>query len=781
LRSQARAWNFFAANLFAIPVIARSNLKLITSKPHNNALVPTEKASIVSELIAGTVVFLVALPLCLGIALASGAPLFSGIVSGVVGGIVVGTLSGSRSSVSGPAAGLTAIVAAQIATLGSFNNFLFAVILAGFIQVLFGIARAGALSSFVPTSVINGLLAAIGVILILKQIPHLLGHDSDPEGEMSFEQPDHQNTFTELFAVFQGEIHSGAVIVGLISIAILVGWTKIAALKKSAIPAPLVVVLVAVLINEIFKRVGGSWVIEASHLVEVPIAQSFYGMLDFLIFPDFSLWKSQSVYFAGITIALVASLETLLNVEAVDKLDKLRRRTPTNRELIAQGIGNIACGFLGGLPLTSVIVRGSVNIHAGAKTKISAVFHGFLLFTSVVVLPQYLNLIPLSCLAAILWVTGFKLASPTLFRRMAGGGRYEFLPFIVTLLAIVFTDLLVGILIGLAISVAFILNSSLRSPVSVKREKHVGGDVTRVTLANQVSFLNKAALENVIHNVQSGTHLLLDASNCDYIDPDILALIRDFRDRTAPAHSVELSLCGFGSKYGLEDDLRYADYSTLELQQLLLPDDVLELLREGNRRFVSGDLLHRDYKRQLSSSAKGQYPYAVVLSCIDSRAPVEPIMDLGLGDVFSVRLAGNVTSEKVLGSIEYACAIAGAKLVLVLGHTKCGAVAATVDMHLSRQDIQQVSGCQNLPSIVQDISSSIDDELSNRLSSAEVSKEQLVIEVTRRNVLNSVRLILTNSSMLADLVAKGRLKVVGGIYNVESGSIDFMETASTTP
>ncbi|MAX36370.1 MAG: sulfate transporter, partial [Gimesia sp.] len=346
------------------------------------------------DLIAGLVVFLVALPLCLGIALASGAPLFSGLLSGIIGGIVVGSISGSSTSVSGPAAGLTAIVIAQIAKLGSFEAFLLAVMLGGVIQIVLGIVRAGSLSAFFPSSVIKGLLAAIGVILILKQIPHVVGHDTDPEGDMSFSQPDKENTFSELLTLLEGEIHMGAAVVGLSSIVLLVGWQRIKLLKKSVIPGPLMVVLMGVGLHFLFQRLGGPWAIETSHLVQIPVAESASDLMSFLTFPDFSQWANPAIYTAAVTIAIVASLETLLNLEAVDKLDSENRNSPASRELIAQGVGNVTAGMIGGLPVTSVIVRGSVNVNAGAKTKGSTIFHGILLLIAVALIPMYMNMIP---------------------------------------------------------------------------------------------------------------------------------------------------------------------------------------------------------------------------------------------------------------------------------------------------------------------------------------------------------------------------------------------------
>ncbi len=420
-------------------------------------------ATFFADLSSGLVVFLVALPLCLGVALASNAPLFSGLLAGILGGLLVGVISKSHTSVSGPAAGLTAVVAAQIAALGSFQAFLMAVSIAGLIQIVLGALRVGAIADFVPSSVIKGLLAAIGLILILKQIPHLVGHDSNPLGTMSFEDPDHQNTFTELLHVFRG-IHPGATVIGMVSILILFAWANIKQLKRSAVPAPLLVVLIGVGLSILLDRFGSPWMVEPSHLVSVPVADNLAGFLGFLQGPQMAALANPQVYLAAITIALVASLETLLNLEAVDKLDPQKRISPANRELVAQGVGNFAAGMIGGLPVTSVIVRSSVNINSGGKTKLATIIHGLLLLLCVGLLPTWLNKIPLSCLAAVLIMTGLKLTSPKVFRQMWREGWTQFLPFVVTVTAILLTDLLIGILIGLGFSMVFILRSNLRRP-----------------------------------------------------------------------------------------------------------------------------------------------------------------------------------------------------------------------------------------------------------------------------------------------------------------------------
>lgn len=728
------------------------------------------------DVLSGLVVFLVALPLCLGIALASGANLFSGLLAGIVGGLVVATISGSHTSVSGPAAGLAAIVAAQIIGLGSFEAFLLAVAIAGLIQIGFGIAGGGALSAFFPSSVIKGLLAAIGILLILKQIPHVFGHDSDPQGDMAFQQANHENSFSELLLLMYGDLHVGAMVVGLVSIALLLVWEGISALKRSIIPAPLIVVLLGVGLATLFSRWGADWNIEASHLVQIPVADSASEFLSFLTPPDISQILNPAIYLAAITIAIVASLETLLNLEAVDKLDPQKRSSPPSRELIAQGCGNFICGLIGGLPVTSVVIRGSVNVGAGARTKLSAIIHGGLLLLSVVWLPHYMNMIPLAALAAILLVTGFKLATPKLFKQMWSEGLYQFLPFIATVVAIIFTDLLIGIMIGLAISILFILNSNLRRPIRRIVESRLSGDVTHVELANQVSFLNRAAVGRVLNEAKRGSSYVIDATNSDYIDPDILSLIRDFKDNIAPARGVSVNLMGFTAKSPLHDEVQFADYSTRDLQDRMSADQVIEILRAGNQRFTSGRRINRDLGRQVYETAMGQNPLAAVLSCIDSRVPAELVFDLGVGDIFSVRVAGNVIGTKSLGSLEYAVAVAGVKLVLVMGHTRCGAVASSVQLIAGGQSAQSSTGCQHLQAIVDEIAVCIPEVSMESLQALTTEqREQLCDAVATRNVLRTANQILARSSVLRSAVEAGRIKVAAALYDVKSGGIEFLD------
>lgn len=746
--------------------------------PANATVEKPAAGTFAADLSAGVVVFLVAVPLCLGIALASNAPLFSGILAGIIGGLIVGALSGSHTSVSGPAAGLTAVVAAQISTLGSFEAFLVAVVIAGGLQIVLGVVGAGSIADFVPTSVIRGLLAAIGLIIILKQIPHLLGYDSDPIGEMSFNQPDKETTFSELGNLFfGGRIHGGAALIGIFSMLLLVFWEQVKQLKSSILPGPLVVVLVAVGLNFLLLGFGNGWHIDASHLVQVPVADTLAGFVGFLQLPDFSALATPAVYTAGVTIALVASLETLLNIEAVDKLDPQKRVSPPNRELIAQGVGNMTAGLIGGLPLTSVIVRSSVNVNSGGKTKLATLVHGGLLLLCVALVPAWLNLIPLSALAAVLIITGFKLASPKLFKEMWHGGSEQFLPFAVTVAAILLTDLLVGVLIGLAFSIVFILRSNLRRPLNRRIEKHIFGDVLRIELADQVSFLNRVALRNALAETPRGGHVLIDASGTDYIDADLLSVIHEFERETAPARGIAVSVTGLKAHYEqLEDRVQYVDFATRDLRESLTPDQVIDILREGNERFRKGQTLSRNVAHLREGTATARHPLAVVLSGSSSRAPVEMIFDVGLGDIFCTRITGSCAVPSTLGSLEYACAVAGAKVITVLGHTDNKAVRMAIEALVQPGGAGANGECVHLDATLFDIQQSVD--LAWKSDWTTVSpdvRQERINAVSCAHVRRTIRRILELSPALSRLHETGRIKLIGAMYDVRSGTVDFFD------
>ena len=729
------------------------------------------------DVLAGVVVFLVALPLCIGIALASNAPPLAGVVAGIVAGLIVGPLSGAQVTISGPAAGLTAVVAAEISAIGSFEGLLVAVALAGVIQIALGILRGGFIKSFVPASVVRGLLSAIGVILILKQIPHLFGHDTDPEGEMSFFQPDRQNTFSELFEIL-GDLHPGSIVVGFASLAIIYLWGRIAFLKKTTVPAPLVVVLFGVVCGLCFDNIGGNWIIGTTHKGNVPVPETIRGFFGLLHNPDFSQIMNPAVSSAAFAIALVGSLQALLTLEAVDRLDREKRSTSANRELVAQGIGNIASGMAGGLPMTCEIVRSSVNIDAGARTKKSAILHGALLAISVVLLPRVINLIPLSALAAILIATGLKLASPQVVAELWRAGKYQFVPWFITLLAIVLTDPLIGILIGLAVSTIFILWSNLRRPMRLVVERHLGGDVTRIELASQVSFLNRAALRKTFDTIDSGKHLLVDAHDTVYIDPDILSLIKEYRDVIGPARGVRVSTRGFRDKYAIEDRIEFVDFSSRELQEQMTPEEALSYLLAGNQRFRNERRLKRDFSRQVRATASSQHPMAVVLSCIDSRTPAEIIFDLGLGDIFSVRVAGNIVTPEVLGSIEFGCVGAGAKLIVVVGHNRCVAVQSAIDFMQDKQD-PVLNKCEYVRSIVQSLESVVRDSESSQPVNNKGNESIFEADIAvRQNVQRSVNEILQKSASIFELVHSGQVGIIGMVYDVTTGGCHVMDETS---
>jgi MFS superfamily sulfate permease-like transporter len=514
-----------------------------------------------TDIVSGIVVFLVAVPLCLGIALASGAPLFSGIIAGVIGGIVVGILSNSHISVSGPAAGLTAIVLASIKTLGSFEVFLLAVILAGLMQLALGFAKAGTIANYIPSNVIDGMLTGIGVIIILKQLPHAIGYDADNEGDFFFiEKGTGHNTFSAFIDAIN-YAHVGAIIVTLVSLAILIAWTKVAFLKKiKAVPGALVAVVAGILINEIFKATGSSLAISQEHLVNLPVPASFTDFLGQFSRPDFSAIANAQVWIVAATITAVASIETLLCIEAADKMDPLKRYTNTNLELKAQGVGNFLSGLIGGLPMTSVIVRTSANASSGAKTKMSTITHGILLLMAVLAIPTLLNRIPLASLAAILLMIGFKLASPSVFKRMWNHGKFQFAPFIVTVTAVVLTDLLKGVAIGLAVSIFFILRGNMKLAYFFRKEQYHEGETIHLDLAQEVSFLNKAAIKQTLSHLPEGSKVVINAASSVYIDHDVLELIRDFVNSGAKEKAIAVTLTGFKEAYKIENSTHVTSY-----------------------------------------------------------------------------------------------------------------------------------------------------------------------------------------------------------------------------
>lgn len=517
-----------------------------------------------SDFASGLVVFLVALPLCLGIALASGAPLFAGIISGVVGGIIVGYLSQSHLSVTGPAAGLTAIVLVAITDLGAFNIFLLAGLIAGCIQLILGFVKAGSISNYFPNNVIEGMLAGIGVIIFLKQIPHAVGLDKDYFGDLSFFQEDGKNTFSELIGVFQ-DMQIGSLIITLVSLSILIVWNRIKFLQKiKLVPAALVAVLVGILLNEFFMYSNNGFAVSADHLVKLPVPQNLDELAAIFLFPDFTAITNSKVWIVGVTIAIVASIETLLCIEAADRMDAQKRYTDTNVELKAQGLGNIISSLLGGLPMTSVVVRTSANNNAGAKSKMSAIIHGILLLISVLAIPTLLNKIPLATLAAILLLVGYKLANPKIIKHFYEKGKYQFVPFIATFVAVVFTDLLKGVLLGMIISIIFVLKGNLKRAYRFRKEEYHDGDIIHIDLAQEVSFLNKASIKQTLKDIPENSKVIINAEDTVYIAHDVLDLIDEFKNIRAVDEGISVELIGFKDAYNLENTEIFENTVTIE-------------------------------------------------------------------------------------------------------------------------------------------------------------------------------------------------------------------------
>jgi MFS superfamily sulfate permease-like transporter len=718
-------------------------------------------STVKNDLPASIVVFLVALPLCLGVALASGAPLLSGIIAGIIGGLVVGAISESHASVSGPAAGLAAVVLSSITQLGgSFETFLLAVVLAGAIQLVAGIAKSGFIANYIPSNVIKGLLAAIGIILILKQIPHAVGFDRDTEDDFTFFQKDGENTFSELLNIFNF-FSWGAIAVSAISLLILIYWDKTPLKKVKVLPASLFVVVFGVVLNAVFQNLFPNIAIAAEHLVNIP---KFEGINSMITLPNFASIGNPKVWFVAFTIAIIASLETLLNLEAVENIDPRKRQASPNRELVAQGIGNILAGMVGGIPITSVIVRSSVNINAGAESKLSAILHGVFLLVSIVLLSPILNLIPLASLAAILIFTGYKLAKISLFKEMYSKGQDQFIPFIATILAIVFTDLLLGVLIGLAISIFYILKSNFLNPFVLQKETMHENETMRLELPNQVSFLNKASIKDTLWSVPHNSKVVIDATYSDFIDNDVLEIINDFKTTVSKDKNIKLNIIGLKEIYKLEDHIQFVNVLDKAAQQKLTADSILDILKSGNERFVHGNSSEKYLKHQVNATSFGQNPFAIILSCIDSRTTAEHIFDLGLGDIFSIRIAGNILNEDILGSMEFGVHEIGVKLIVVLGHSKCGAIVGACN-HVE---------LGNLTALLEKVKPAIENE-QTVTEYRNGSNSVFVDKVSEQNVLYSIERIRQESTLINELEKAGKIKIVGGFYDVETGKVNFYE------
>ena len=720
------------------------------------------------DFISALVVFLVAIPLCLGTALASGAPLFSGIISGIVGGIIVGILSGSAVSVSGPAAGMAAVVLGAISQLGDFNTFLLALVLAGLIQIIIGSFRAGFIAEYVPSNVVQGLLCAIGILLIFKQLPLAFTLSSNlAELEMHLLDMDEGLSFQPLLDL-SSHINSGATLLSLTSIAVLIFFDKTKIKWLSIIPGPIVAVLIGIIFNEIFIFTDSPLVQNSPQLVNIPLHK---GLADFyaqMHSPAWSAWLNPKVYFYALLLAIVASLESLLNIKAGEKLDKKRSSCSKDRELIAQGVGNLVSGLIGGIPITSVIVRTSVNIQTGARTKFATILHGLFILFAVILIPQTLNKIPLSTLAAILIYTGYKLTKPAIYFNIYRHGLDRFIPFIVTIISIVALNLLAGILIGLLVSLFYILKSNSQVRLDIIKEIYPNGITNRLVLPQQTTFLNKASIIAELESIPHKSQLIIDARYSDYIDKEILEFIREFQQEQAPHKQISLNLIGFKDNYDIHNYIDFINVTTYDVQTIMKPYQVLTILKEGNQRFLRDTHIHRSLNIDIKQTAIKQHPIAVVLGCIDSRVPVETIFDMSFGDIFCIRIAGNVVNDDVLASIEYACHVVGAKLIVVLGHTRCGAIQAACD------GVETGHITQLLAKIKPSIAAETQTHTHRKGNNIE-----FVHNVTELNMANTLQHIYQGSEILRSMTDKEEIGLVGAVYDVNVGDVSFRDFSST--
>lgn len=716
------------------------------------------------DLTAGLVVFLVAIPLCLGVALASGTPLFSGIISGIIGGIIVGFVSGSQLSVSGPAAGMVAIVLATVAKLGGFEPFLLALLLAGVLQIIIGIFRAGFIADYIPSNVVQGLLCAIGILIIAKQLIFAFTYTADNRLLLKELRATSETLSLMSLQDIRSHLNLGATIISLISLSLLIFFDKTKHQFLKNIPGPVVVVIMGIIINEIYVHFWKDLQQFSSDLVNLPVNGNIADFFKHFAHPDWHSWTNPNIYLYAFILTAVASLEALLNLEAVQKLDRLHRHVSRNRELVAQGIGNTLAGLLGGIPVTSVIVRSSVNIQAGAKTKLSAIVHGLLILVVAMFIPKWINLIPLSSLAAILIYVGYKLTRPAVYAAMYQQGFSQFLPFIITVIAIISTNLLTGVLIGLFFSFFFILRDNSKIQLDVINEQHPRGNVKRMILPQQVSFLNKAPLIAELNQIPVNSHLIIDARYSKYIDRDILEVLDVYKKLQAPSKKIALNMVGFKDHYDIRDHIDFLNVTTYDTQSSLKPVDVLTILKEGNKRFIEDQQIHRNLHEDIKATAGKQHPIAIVLGCIDSRVPVETIFDMGVGDIFVVRIAGNVINDDILASMEFACNIAGAKLIVVLGHTFCGAVKAACD--------NGTGG--HLDHLLSKIKPAVEAERAIT-SNHSCDSEHFLNQVAKRNIDNSLHTIYANSAQLNRLMNSGSLGLIGAMYDIRTGNVIFQE------
>lgn len=718
------------------------------------------------DIVAAFVVFLVAIPLCLGIALASRAPLYSGLLSGIIGGLIVGVISNSQVSVSGPAAGMAAVVFTAITQLGDFNTFLFALTLAGILQIMLGVFKIGFLAEYIPSNVIYGLLAAIGILIIIKQLPFaftvstelndLLLHLTETSEALKF------GPFTN----FLNHLNVGAIIISTLSFALLIYFdnTKIKSLQN--VPAPIVVVLAGIVLNSIFIYFHLPVAQYNPHLVNIPEFDGITGFVNEFQFPNWSAFTKPAVYVYAILICAIASIESLLNIKASEKIDKQHRHCAKDRELIAQGTGNTIAGLIGAIPVTSVIVRTTVNVQSGAKTKASAILHSVFLFIAILAITDILNRIPLASLAAVLIYIGYKLTTPKLYKTIYKQGWDRFIPFITTIVGILIFNLLIGVLIGLLVSLLLILKVNSQVRIDIIKEKYPNGTVCRLILPQQITFLSKAALIQEFDSLPKGCRLIIDATYCDFIDKEILELIKELRKHRAANKSIILNLIGFKAKYNIQNQINFITVTAYKTKTSLHPYQILSLLREGNERFAKRYPLKKNNTIDAKYNPRQQLPLAVVVGCIDTHVPIETIFDMGFGDLFCISVAANLPSPDIQENLEYACNIAGIKLIIILGHTPCGVIETVYKQDQTPNEFSAITNTL-LPIIKKAEKASIQD----------VPYKALLHKIITYNLAQTI-IEIYNNNKLKKLIDNQNVGIIGGIYDLKTRKVTFQDLKS---
>lgn len=717
---------------------------------------------------AGIVVFLVALPLCLGIALACGAPLISGLISGIIGGIVIGSISQSDISVSGPAASLTAVVLIALQELDSFEVFLLALFIGGLIQLVIGILKAGIIADYMPTSIIKGLLAAIGIILIISQVPYALGVELDKSRLLNYSENFFIGVQERTLLVFRS-LSPGAIVLSAISILIMVYWDKTVLKRIKLLPPSLFVVFLGVILNLFFKYFIPSLYLDGVHLVNIPKVEK---LSSFFTFPDFSYIDNVQVWTYAFTIAIIASIASLLAIEAADNLDPHKRRSPPNRELVAQGIGNTLAGLLGGIPITSVIVRSSVNIEAGAETRLSTILHGTLLLASVLFLSSVINLIPLASLAVLLLVVGYKLASFSIFKSMYLKGWPQFIPFFITTLGILLTDVLIGVLIGSAVSIFYLLRGNYHNPFYIEKTKSIKGKAIRLELSNEVSFLNKPAIKRTLWNLPKNSRIIIDATFTTYVEPDVIEILHDFQDTFARENDIEVMITGLKEKYEKKDKVNLiSDPSEAKKERdLTSPKEILNYLIDGNQRYVDGNLVSRRLRNKELMDFIKEAPLAAIINCIDMREPLNMLLNTDIGDLIPLRAAGNLMGEHLIHSTEVTCRKQGAKLILLMGNSDNSFIKEALECYREGKD------------------SYLKPLLAPAIASGGFSKKKLetddinvlVDEITMWNLMESKTRIIKQNQFIREEVIKGNLGLCSAFFNRKTGKIVFSDLYNLT-